>query len=80
MAKAAPKALHLAATMQVVRAHQRRRGVIVSDARDAVKEAALRTAQGVAGPETQSLVVKLERASGASIAELAMAAEQWPDV
>ena len=66
--------------MQVVRAHQRRRHVSIDDTRRAVQEAALRTAQGVAGPETQELAAKLEKMTGCSIAELALHAEQWPEV
>jgi hypothetical protein len=45
-----------------------------------VQEAALRTAQGVAGPETQQLAAKLEKMTGVSIAELAIYAEDWPDL
>ena len=40
----------------------------------------MRTAKGVAGPETQTLVAKLEKVTGVSVAELAAAAEEWPDV
>ena len=77
MAKA-PKALHLTASLQVVRAHQRRRHVSIEDARKAIKEGALRIAQGTAGPETQQLAAKLEKVTGCSIAELAAFAEDWP--
>ena len=65
--------------MQVVRAHQRRRHVTVDDTRRAVQEAALRIAQGVAGPETQELAAKLEKMTGVSISELAVLAEDWPE-
>jgi len=47
--------------MKVVRTHRRRRHVSIEDTRSAVQEAALRTAQGVAGPETEQLVAKLEK-------------------
>ncbi len=72
-------ALHLTASMKVVRAHQSRRHVSIGDTRHAVQEAALRIAQGVAGPETQELAAKLEKMSGVSISELAVLAEDWPD-
>jgi hypothetical protein len=49
------------------------------DTRHAVQEAALRIAQSVAGPETQELAAKLEKATRCSIVELAVHAEQWPD-
>ena len=74
-----PKALHLTASMKVVRAHQRRRHITVEDARNAVKAAALLSAEGVAGPGTADLVTKLEKMTGCSIAELAVLAEDWPD-
>jgi hypothetical protein len=46
--------------------------------RKAIKEGALRIAQGTAGPETQQLAAKLEKVTGCSIAELAAFAEDWP--
>jgi len=64
--------------MKVLRAHQRRRHVTVSDARQAVKDAAYLTGIGEPGPETQTLVARLEKATGVSIAELAYFAEDWP--
>jgi len=72
-------ALHLTASMKVVRAHQRRRHVSIEDTRRAVLEAAERVAEGVAGPESESLAAKLEKATGVSITELAKAVEQWPE-
>jgi hypothetical protein len=66
--------------MKVVRAHQRRRHVTVEETRHAVQEAALRIAQGIAGPETLALAAQLEKMTGCSIAELAVHAEDWPDV
>jgi hypothetical protein len=74
------KTIHLTAAMQVVRVHQRRRYITVEDARHAVQTAALRTAQGIGGPETAELVAKLEKATGCGIAELAMHAEDWPEL
>ena len=65
--------------MQVVRAHQRRRHVSIEDTRRAVQEAALRIAQGAAGPETEQLAAKLEKMTGCTIAELAVHADQWPE-
>jgi hypothetical protein len=73
-----PKAAHLAASLQVVRAHQRRRHVSIEDARRAVLEAAERIASGVAGPESEALAAKLEKVTGIPIAELAKHAEHWP--
>jgi hypothetical protein len=44
-----------------------------------LQEAALRVADGTAGPESMSLAAKLERMTGVSISELAVLAEDWPD-
>ena len=71
-------ALHLTASMKVVRAHQRRRQVSIEDTRRAVLEAAERVAEGVAGPESESLAAKLEKVTGVGIVELAKPVEQWP--
>jgi hypothetical protein len=65
--------------MQVVRAHQRRRYVTVEDTRRAVQEAALRSQRASPDPR-QQLAAKLEKMTGYSIAELAVQADQWPDV
>jgi hypothetical protein len=65
-------ALHLTASMNVLRATQRRRRV-------AIKRAAYVTGIGTRAPETQALVARLEKATGVSISELATHAEQWPD-
>ena len=35
---------------------------------------------GVAGAETQQFAAKLEKMTGYSIAELAVHADQWPDI
>jgi len=45
-----------------------------------VQEAELRTAQGVAGPETEQLVAKLEKITGVGIAYLTVLADDWADV
>ena len=71
-------ALHLTVSMKVVRAHQRRRQVSIEDTRPAVLEAAERVAEGVAGPESESLAAKLEKVTGVGIVELAKPVEQWP--
>jgi hypothetical protein len=71
--------LHLTASMQVLRAHQRRRLVTVDDARRAVLELADHVAAGIAGPDTQRLVAKLEKATGVTLSELAGHARQWPE-
>ena len=73
-------ALHLTAAQQVVRAHQRRRHITVDDARRAIVEAAVFMADGDPGPETRALVEKLEKATGCSISQLAVHADQWPEV
>ena len=75
-----PKALHLTASKKVVRAHQGRRHVTIADTRRAVQEAALRVADGTAGLESISLAAMLEKMTGVSISELAVHAEDWPDV
>jgi len=77
---ASPAATHLTAALQVVRAHQRRRHVTIDDARRAIVEAAVFVAAGDPGPETQSLVAKLEKVTGCSIADLAVYADRWPEV
>lgn len=65
--------------MQVLRAHQRRRLVTVDDARQAVLEVADRVAAGVAGPDTQRLAARLEKATGVTLTELARHAQHWPE-
>jgi hypothetical protein len=71
-------AKHLTASMRVIRAHLRQRHVSIDVARDAIKRAALIAGSDAAGPETQALVARLEKATGCSIAELATCAEEWP--
>ena len=72
-------ALHLTASMKVVRATQRRRHVTLGDVREAIKNAAYLTGIGDPGLETRALVARLEKATGVSIAELAIHAEDWPE-
>jgi hypothetical protein len=59
---------------------QRRRHVTIDDARRAIVESAVFLAAGDPGPETQSLVAKLEKATGCGIGDLAVYADQWPEV
>jgi hypothetical protein len=56
------------------------RRVTVDAARDEVLNAARAVQAGTAGPEIKSLVARLEKVSGASLAELAKAAEGWREV
>jgi hypothetical protein len=65
--------------MGVVASHQHRRRATVADAREAVLEASQRTRVGIGGPDTASLVARLEKATGVTIAELATFAKEWPD-
>ena len=71
--------LHLTASMQVLRAHQRRRLISVDDARRAVLEVADRVAAGICGPDTERLVKRLEQTTGVTLSELARHAQQWRD-
>jgi hypothetical protein len=70
---------HLTASMQVIRAHQRRPLVTVDDARRAVLEVAQKVADGLAGPQTKRLAENLEKLTGCTIAELAVHAGQWAE-
>lgn len=70
---------HLAASMRVIAAHAHMRHVTVAQAKRDVLEAALAVGTGTAGPDTERLVAKLEKVTGATIAELAVFAEDWPD-
>jgi hypothetical protein len=63
--------------MRVVASAQHRRRVSVADAREAVLEAAERVESGVAGPETLTLVERLEKVTGAPILELARHPQDW---
>jgi hypothetical protein len=82
MAKAAapPAPTHLAASMRVVASHLHVRRVTIDTARDEVLDAARRIKTSTAGPETLGLVARLEKVTGASIAELGKAAEAWREV
>lgn len=70
-------ATHLAATLRVVASHLKVRHTTAEIAHDVVKEAAYAMAIVAAGPETRTLVQRLEKATGVSIAELAIYAENW---
>ena len=70
---------HLTASMQVIRAYQRRRLVTVEEARRAVSEVAQKVADGLAGPQTLRLAEQLEKMTGCTIAELARHAQHWPE-
>jgi len=70
-------ATHLAASMRVVASVQHRRRVSISDAREAVLEAAQRIESGIAGPETLLLVERLEKVTGSRITDLARYAKDW---
>jgi len=70
---------HLTASMQVLRAYQRRRVISVDDARREVLEVADRAAAGNCDLQTQRLVAKLEQATGVTLSELARHAQQWRD-
>jgi len=74
------KPLHLTASLQVVRLHQRRRHVTIDDVKSAIKDAAHSIAEGLAGPGTRRLAARLEKVTGMSIAELAVLAEHWPEL
>ena len=54
------------------------RRVSVDVARDTVVEAAKRVAEGSVTPEVETLRLRLEKATGVSVAELASYADQWP--
>jgi hypothetical protein len=75
-----PKALHLTASMRVLRFHYARPALTVADAQRLVKELALRVGTGDPTRDDVLLEQKLRKATGAGIAELADAAEHWPDV
>jgi hypothetical protein len=51
----------------------------VDDARRAIVEAAVFVAAGDPEPDTRSLVAELEKATGCSIAELAVCADRWSE-
>ena len=78
-APASPKPTHLAASMRVVASHLHTRRVDIATAKRSVQEAAEHIAAGIAGPESKSLATRLEKVTGAPIAELARLANDWPD-
>lgn len=65
--------------MRVVASHLHARHVSVAAAKSTVKEAAEHIAAGIAGPESQALAARLEKVTGAPLAELARLANDWPD-
>ena len=75
---APPAATHLAASMRVVASHLHMRRVTIDTARDAVIDAARLLKTGNPTPEATILVARLEKVTGATIAELAKHAENWP--
>ena len=79
MAKA-PKATHLAASMRVVASHLHMRRATIDTVREMVLDAAQAVKAGTATPEVEALVARLERVTGAGIAELGNAAEGWREV
>ena len=72
----APSALHLTASMRVIKAHEGGR-VSVAWAKRRVAEAAAAWTGQSAGKDLLLLAAKLERACGCSIDELATIAETW---
>jgi hypothetical protein len=76
----AAAATHLAASMRVVTSHLHMRRATIDAARDVVLAAARAVKAGTAGPELVTLVARLEKVTGAGIAELAKAAEGWREV
>lgn len=76
---APPKPTHLAASMRVVASHLHMRRVDVATAKRSVQEAAEQIAAGIAGHESESLAMRLEKVTGANIAELARLASDLPD-
>ena len=73
------KPTHLAASMRVVASHLQMRRVDIAIAKKTVQEAAEHIAAGITGSESESLATRLEKVTGASIADLALLANDWPD-
>jgi hypothetical protein len=82
MAKARPppKATHLAASMRVVASHLHMRRATIDTVREVVLDTAQAVKAGTATPEVEALVARLEKVTGAGIAELGNAAEGWREV
>lgn len=76
---APPNPAHLAASMRVVASHLNMRRVNIATAKKSVLEAAEHVGSGIAGAESLSLAARLEKVTGATIAELAAFANEWPD-
>lgn len=66
--------------MRVIRAHLHVRSVSIANARSEVLHAASRIEAGTAGEEIEVLRVRLEQATGLSIADLAKQAENWAGI
>jgi hypothetical protein len=64
--------------MRIVASTLHMRLVSVDVARDTVLEAAKRVADGSVTPEVETLRLRLEKATGVGISELATFAEEWP--
>jgi hypothetical protein len=71
---------HLTESLRVLREHLGKRHVSVATARDLIQRTAHELEVEVDVRESARLAALLERATGCSIAELAIHAEQWPDV
>jgi hypothetical protein len=77
-AKKTARAVHLTATMRVLRFHYARPSLTVADAAEAVRKLALRVGNADASRDELALEAKLQRATGVSVTELAQLAEDWP--
>ena len=71
---------HLTASMRILRFHLGRPALTVADAHDKIKDLALRLGTEAVTRDDQVLEMKLQKATGVSVAELAIHAEHWPDV
>jgi hypothetical protein len=75
-----PAPTHLAASMRVVASQLHMRRVTIDTARNEVLKAAHELQSGTAGPETRTLIARLEKVAGVSLIELAKAAKGWREV
>jgi hypothetical protein len=64
--------------MRVIRSHLHMRHVSGAAARDEIVAAAMRVEMGSVTPEIVSLALRLEKATGVTLPELAKCAETWP--
>lgn len=71
-------ATHLTASMRAIRAHAKQRHISVDSARDEIKRLALRVASGGVTREDERLAAALIKATGCTVAELAVLTEDWP--